>query len=99
MTINKKNNKKSRRSFLHQASGAMGVVAVASAGWPLIDQMNPSKDVEALSKIEVDLNGIAEGKSKTVMWRGKPLFIKHKVPNKIPPDGLRTATGRPVSSP
>ena len=39
MTINKKNNKKTRRSFIHQASGAMGVVAVASAGWPLIDQM------------------------------------------------------------
>ena len=34
----------------------MGVVAVASAGWPLIDQMNPSKDVEALSKIEVRFN-------------------------------------------
>ena len=58
MTINKKNNKKTRRSFIHQASGAMGVVAVASAGWPLIDQMNPSKDVEALSKVEVDLAGI-----------------------------------------
>ena len=62
MTTNKKNNKKTRRSFIHQASGAMGVVAVASAGWPLIDQMNPSKDVEALSKVEVNLEGIAEGK-------------------------------------
>ena len=54
--------KKSRRSFIHQASGALGVVAVASAGWPLVDQMNPSKDVEALSKIEIDLSNLAEGK-------------------------------------
>ena len=61
----------------------MGAVAVASAGWPLIDQMNPSKDVEALSKVEVDLAGIAEGKSKTVMWRGKPLFIKHRTDEEI----------------
>ena len=61
----------------------MGVVAVASAGWPLIDQMNPSKDVEALSKVEIDLTSIEEGKSKTVMWRGKPLFIKHRTSKEI----------------
>ena len=83
MTTNKKNSKKTRRSFIHQASGAMGVVAVASAGWPLIDQMNPSKDVEALSKVEIDLTSIEEGKSKTVMWRGKPLFIKHRTSKEI----------------
>ena len=83
MTINKKNSKKTRRSFIHTASGAMGAVAAVSAGWPLIDQMNPSKDVEALSKIEVDLTGITEGNSKTIMWRGKPLFIKHRTNNEI----------------
>ena len=83
MTTNKRNNKKTRRSFIHQASGAMGAVAVVSAGWPLVDQMNPSKDVEALSKVEIDLAGIAEGKSKTVMWRGKPLFIKHRTDAEI----------------
>ena len=75
--------KKSRRNFIHQASGALGVVAVASAGWPLVDQMNPSKDVEALSKIEIDLSDLAEGRSTTVMWRGKPLFIKHRTTKEI----------------
>ena len=83
MKKNSKNKTKTRRSFIHQASGALGVVAVASAGWPLIDQMNPSKDVEALSKIEIDLSSLAEGKSKTVMWRGKPLFIKHRTNKEI----------------
>ena len=83
MTTNKKSTKKSRRKFIHQASGALGAVAVATAGWPLVDQMNPSKDVEALSKIEVDLANLAEGKSKTVMWRGKPLFIKHRTSKEI----------------
>ena len=76
-------NKKSRRSFIHHASGALGVIAVASAGWPLVDQMNPSKDVEALSKVEVDLTNLNEGKSTTVMWRGKPLFIKHRTNKEI----------------
>ena len=83
MSENKKSKKKSRRSFIHQASGALGVVAVTAAGWPLVDQMNPSKDVEALATIEVDISGLSEGQSKTVLWRGKPLFIKHRSQNEI----------------
>ena len=83
MSENKKSKKKSRRSFIHQASGTMGVVAVAAAGWPLIDQMNPSKDVEALATIEVDISELSEGQSRTVLWRGKPLFIKHRSQNEI----------------
>ena len=80
---NKKEKKKSRRDFIHQASGTMGIIAVGAAGWPLIDQMNPSKDVEALSKIEIDLSNLREGQSKTVLWRGKPLFIKHRTKKEI----------------
>ena len=83
MSDSKKRKKKARRSFIHQASGAMGIIAVGAAGWPIIDQMNPSKDVEALSKIEVNLSGLKEGDSKTVLWRGKPLFIKHRSQNEI----------------
>ena len=83
MSENKKSKKKSRRSFIHQASGAMGIVAASAAGWPLIDQMNPSKDVEALATIEVDISELSEGQSKTVLWRGKPLFIKHRSPKEI----------------
>ena len=79
----KKNKNKTRRNFIHQASGALGAVAVVSAGWPLVDQMNPSKDVEALSKVEIDLTSLTEGSSKTVMWRGKPLFIKHRTSAEI----------------
>ena len=45
--------------------------------------MNPSKDVEALSKVEVDLTNLDEGRSTTVMWRGKPLFIKHRTKKEI----------------
>ena len=83
MSKNSKSKKKSRRSFIHQASGAMGVVAVSSAGWPLIDQMNPSKDVEALATIEVDISQIEPGKSITVVWRGKPVFLKRRTQEEI----------------
>ena len=48
-----------RRDFLYVAAGGMSAVGVAAMAWPFIDQMNPSKDVLALSSIEVDLSGIA----------------------------------------
>ena len=83
MSENNKDKKKARRHFIHQASGAMGVIAVGTAAWPLVDQMNPSKDVEALAKIEIDLSSLMEGQSKTVLWRGKPLFIKHRSEQEI----------------
>ena len=45
--------------------------------------MNPAKDVLALSSTEVDLSPIEEGMSLTVMWRGKPVFIRHRTQDEI----------------
>ena len=45
--------------------------------------MNPSKDVLALASTEVDLSPIEEGQSLTVMWRGKPIFIRHRTDQEI----------------
>lgn len=67
-----------RRNFLYIATGAAGIVAAGSAVWPLVDQMNPSKDVLALSSIEVDLNAIPEGQTAVFLWRGNPVFIRHR---------------------
>ena len=72
-----------RRNFLYIATGAAGAVAAGSAVWPLIDQMNPSKDVLALSSIEVDLNGIPEAQSAVFLWRGNPIFIRHRTAAEI----------------
>ena len=49
----------------------------------LIDTMNPAKDVLALSTTEVDLSPVEEGQSLTVMWRGKPIFIRHRTNSEI----------------
>ena len=38
----------SRRDFIYVATAAAGAVTGAAAIWPLIDQMNPSADVQAL---------------------------------------------------
>lgn len=67
-----------RRDFLYVATGAAGAVAVGATVWPLIDSMNPSQDVVALSTVEIDLEGVAAGSRVTVKWRGKPVLIDHR---------------------
>ncbi len=72
-----------RRDFLYIATGAVAVVGAAAAVWPLIDSMNPSAEVLALSSTEVDLSPVAVGQSITVVWRGKPIFIRHRTEKEI----------------
>ena len=72
-----------RRDFLYLTAGAVAGVGGLAAVWPLIDQMNPARDVLALARVEVDLAPIAEGQSITVMWRGKPLFVRRRTAAEI----------------
>ena len=72
-----------RRDFLFTASYAVGVVGVGAVAWPLIDQMNPDASVKALASIEVDISSIEPGKSITVLWKGKPVFIKRRTQEEI----------------
>ena len=72
-----------RRDFLFTASYAIGAVGVGVAVWPLVDQMNPDKSVKALASTEVDVSSIELGKSITVLWRGKPVFIKRRTQQEI----------------
>ena len=74
---------KDRRSFLKLTTASMAAVGSTFAIWPFIDSMNPSADVLALGVKEFDLSNIEEGSSKTVKWRGKPLFIKHRTKKEI----------------
>ena len=79
---NKKKTEK-RRDFLYTASYALGAVGIGAAAWPLIDQMNPDASVKALATTEVDISSIDPGKSITVLWRGKPVFIKRRTQEEI----------------
>lgn len=74
---------KSRRDFLMLTSGAMGVVGTGAFLLPLARSLNPSADVLALSTLEVDLKPIQEGQAITVMWRDKPVFIRHRTQAEI----------------
>ena len=72
-----------RRDFLFTASYAVGAVGVGAVVWPLIDQMNPDASVKALASTEVDISSVEPGKSITVLWRGKPVFIKRRTEEEI----------------
>jgi len=72
-----------RRDFLYIATGGMVAVGAGAMVWPFVHQMNPSKDVLALSSIEVDIGQIQEGSAITVSWRGKPVFIRHRTAKEI----------------
>ena len=72
-----------RRDFIFTASYALGAVGVGAAVWPLIDQMNPDQSVKALASTEVDVSSLEPGKSITVLWRGKPVFIKRRTQGEI----------------
>ncbi|MEL6435006.1 MAG: ubiquinol-cytochrome c reductase iron-sulfur subunit N-terminal domain-containing protein, partial [Pseudomonadota bacterium] len=68
------NEEGTRRDFLYYATAGAGAVTAGAAIWPLVDQMNPSADVQALSSIRVDVADVAEGTQLTVKWLGKPVF-------------------------
>jgi ubiquinol-cytochrome c reductase iron-sulfur subunit len=72
-----------RRDFLEMVAWATAAVGVGAVAWPVIDQMNPSADILALSSTEVDLTHIAEGMGITVLWRGKPVFVRHRTQKEI----------------
>ena len=73
----------SKRDFLYTTAGAFGVVGAACAAYPLVDSMNPPADARALASTEVDISAIEPGQAVTVMWRGKPVFIRHRTPEEI----------------
>jgi ubiquinol-cytochrome c reductase iron-sulfur subunit len=72
-----------RRDFLYYATAGAGVVITGAAVWPLVNQMNPSADVQALSSIPVDVSGVEVGTQLTVKWLGKPVFIRRRSAEEI----------------
>ncbi len=76
-------NDSSRRDFLTLAAGAMAGVGTIVTAYPLIQSMNPAADVLAMATTEVDLSAVKEGQSLTVVWRGKPVFIRNRTQAEI----------------
>ena len=78
-----KEEKVNRRDFLFTASYTVGAVGLGAVVWPLVHQMNPDKAQQALATTEVDISQVEPGKSITVLWRGKPVFLKRRTSDEI----------------
>src|SRR3954471_22263800 len=72
-----------RRDLLQLITTAGAVIGAGAIAWPLIDSMNPSKDVLALSSVDVDLAPVIEGQGITIVWQGKPILGRHRTAAEI----------------
>ncbi|HJK86633.1 MAG TPA: ubiquinol-cytochrome c reductase iron-sulfur subunit [Candidatus Megaira endosymbiont of Nemacystus decipiens] len=76
-------DKTTRRDFMTLAAGSAAAVGAACTAFPLVDSLNPSADVLAMSSIEVDISQVQPGQTMTVKWRGKPVFITNRTQEEI----------------
>ena len=72
-----------RRDFMVLAGNTFAAIGGASLLWPFVQQMNPDASALAMASIEVDLAPVKEGQAITVMWRGKPVFIRNRTADEI----------------
>ncbi len=72
-----------RREFLTDLTVTFGAAGAACAAYPFIKSMSPAANVKAQATTTVDISDLEEGMSKTVVWRGKPVFIKYRTPAEI----------------
>ena len=83
MDKNNNNSKATRRDFIYTLTASLGVLGAGASVWPIVSQMNPDSSVKAMSTVEVDISKVDKGKEITVMWRGKPVFIKRRTEDEI----------------
>jgi ubiquinol-cytochrome c reductase iron-sulfur subunit len=82
-----------RRDYLQIAAVAFAGVGAGVTVLPLINSMNPSADVLALSSTEIDVSPIEPGQAIKTSFRKQPLFVRNLTPAEI-----AAADAVPVSS-
>jgi len=78
------------RAFVYAAKIPMWAGIITGARMTavfILSQFMPSKSSLALANVEIDIGDIPEGKTVTVMWQGKPVFIRHRTDHEI--EGMR----------
>lgn len=73
----------SKRDFIYLATGAAAAAGAAAVAWPLVAQMGKAADTLSAGSIEIDLSRVAEGQQLKMLWRGKPVFVRHRTAEEI----------------
>ena len=72
-----------KRDFIYLATGAVAAAGAGAAIWPFVAQMGKAADTLALGSIEINIGGIPVGSQVKTLWRGKPVFVRHRTPEEI----------------
>ena len=72
-----------RRDFIYIATAATAAVGAGALAWPMVSQMSAAADTRAAGSIEIDLTKVPEGQQLKVLWRGKPVFVRHRTQKEI----------------
>ncbi len=72
-----------RRDFINIAAVSFAGVGAVAIVLPLVNQMNPSADVLALSTTEIDISKIQPGQAIKASFRKQPLFVRNLTPKEI----------------
>ena len=72
-----------RRDFINIAAVSFAGVGSVAVVLPLLNQMNPSADVLALSTTEIDISAIQPGQAIKTSWRKQPVFVRNLMPREI----------------
>jgi len=63
--------------------GAALAIAAKNLVTKFVSTMSAGADVQSAANIEVDISKLTPGQAITVMWRGKPLFIRYRTDEQI----------------
>jgi ubiquinol-cytochrome c reductase iron-sulfur subunit len=72
-----------RRDFLTLTASAVGIVGIGAAALPFIKSMNPASDTLAEASIDINLKDIDVGQTRVYVWRGKPIFVRHRTEDDV----------------
>jgi len=72
-----------RRDFLYYTTATVASVGVGGALVGLGRTLGPSADQEYQNNIKIDFEGLEEGQQISVMYYGRPLFLRHRTQSEI----------------
>ena len=76
-------DEKPRRDFLFLATGAVAAVGGIALMQPLLGHMSPAADKIADAGVEIDLSKLKEGEQLIVVFKGRPIAIRHRTKAEI----------------
>ncbi|MDC3180563.1 ubiquinol-cytochrome c reductase iron-sulfur subunit [Gammaproteobacteria bacterium] len=65
-----------KKRRLLQVAGAWGTLGVLGAAWPFLQSLAPNRSTRLKGlPVSLDVSSMGEGEQKTVLWRGKPVWV------------------------